>query len=57
MGNGRPDIRVSVRILVKNPYLIFYNTEPDTDHGPVKGVNIVRIVDGRRNLKVLMQET
>lgn len=55
MGRRRPDIRSSMRILVKAPYLILYNTEPDTDHGAIKVVNIVRVVDGRRNLKALLQ--
>lgn len=54
MGRRRPDIRPSMRILVKAPYLILYNTEPDSDHGAVNVVNIVRIVDGRRNLKALL---
>lgn len=56
MGRRRSDIRPSMRIVVKIPYLILYNTEPDTDHGAVKVVNIVRIVDGRRNLKALLHE-
>lgn len=46
MGRRRPDIRPCMRLLVKTPYLILYNTEPDTDQGAVKVVNIVRIVDG-----------
>jgi toxin ParE1/3/4 len=56
MGRRRPDIRPSMRILVKTPYLILYNTEPDSDsdRGAIKSVNIVRIVDGRRNLQRLV---
>jgi toxin ParE1/3/4 len=49
----RPDIRPSMRIFVEHPYLILYETHPDTDEGPVSAVEIVRIVDGRRNLKDL----
>jgi toxin ParE1/3/4 len=53
IGPRRPEIRTSTRILVEEPYLILYETEPDTDHGALKSVNIIRIVDGRRNLKRL----
>ena len=47
----RPDIRPSTRILVEGPYLVLYETHPDTDDAPVDAVEIVRVVDGRRNLK------
>lgn len=50
LGSRRPDIRRSTRILVAYPYLILYETVPDTDAGPISRVNIVTIVDGRRNL-------
>lgn len=50
MGSRRPDIRPSTRILVAHPYLILYETVPDSDSGPVSRVNIVTVVDGRRNL-------
>ena len=53
MGVRRPDIRPSARILVERPYLIFYETHPDSDEGGIDEVEIVRIVDGRRNLKNL----
>lgn len=53
MGPRRPEIRPSTRILVENPYLILYETEPDTDHGRIQEVNIVPIVDGRRDLPTL----
>jgi toxin ParE1/3/4 len=49
----RPDIRPPMRIFVQHPYLILYETHPDTDEGPISAVEIVRIVDGRRNLKDL----
>jgi len=35
---------------VEAPYLILYETEPDTDEGPVSNIFIVTIVDGRRDL-------
>jgi toxin ParE1/3/4 len=49
----RPDIRPSTRILIEGPYLVLYETHPDSDNGPVREVEIVRVVDGRRNLKHL----
>ncbi|MGP9811536.1 type II toxin-antitoxin system RelE/ParE family toxin [Rhodopseudomonas sp. NSM] len=53
MGVRRRDIRPALRMLVEAPYLILYRTEPDTDEGPLRGVEIVRVVDGRRNLAAL----
>ncbi|AXK79679.1 type II toxin-antitoxin system RelE/ParE family toxin [Pseudolabrys taiwanensis] len=50
MGVRRPDIRQAMRMLVEAPYLILYRTEPDTDDGPVEMIEIVRVVDGRREL-------
>jgi toxin ParE1/3/4 len=41
-------------MLVEGPYLIFYETQPDTDEGPVETVGIVRVVDGRRDLTALI---
>jgi len=51
MGVRRPDIRPSTRMLIEGPYLILYETHPDSDDGPIDEVELVRIVDGRRNLK------
>ena len=53
LGVRRPDIRPSARMLVEAPYLVLYETRPDTDDGPVEAVEIVRVVDGRRDLKSL----
>lgn len=50
LGPRRSDIRPSVRMLVEGPYLVLYETHPDTDEGPIDAVEIVRIVDGRRDL-------
>jgi toxin ParE1/3/4 len=50
LGPRRPDIRPRARILVEGPYLILFETHPDTDEGPVDRVEIVRVVDGRRDL-------
>lgn len=53
MGIRRPDIKISARMLVEVPYLILYEVTPDTDSGPVDSIEIVRIVDGRRDLQSL----
>jgi toxin ParE1/3/4 len=50
MGMRRPEIRRDVRMLIENPYVILYRTEPDSDEGPLDLVEIVRVVDGRRDL-------
>src|SRR5271169_6494136 len=36
------------------PYLILFETGPDTDEGPVDAVEILRVVDGRRDLTNLV---
>jgi toxin ParE1/3/4 len=53
MGVRRPDIRPSVRMLVEAPYLRLYQTDPDTDEGPISAVEIIRLIDGRRDLRNL----
>ena len=50
IGVRRPDIRSGLRMLVQAPYLILYRIEPDTDEGEVSMIEIVRVVDGRREL-------
>ena len=50
LGPRRSDIRPSMRMLVKNPYLILYETTPGADDGPIGRVEIVCVVDGRREL-------
>ncbi|MGP0091300.1 MAG: type II toxin-antitoxin system RelE/ParE family toxin [Xanthobacteraceae bacterium] len=49
-GPRRQDIQPAARILIEGPYLVLYETHPDTDDGPVDEVEIVRVVDGRRDL-------
>jgi toxin ParE1/3/4 len=49
----RPEIRPSLRALTEWPYLVLYEIHPDSDEGPVTSVEIVRIVDGRRDLSNL----
>ena len=53
LGPRRPDIGPGVRMLVERPYLVLFETHPDTDEGPVDAVEVVRVVDGRRNLTSL----
>lgn len=53
LGPRRPEIRSPTRLLVERPYLILYETRPDTDVGPVEAVEIVRVIDGRRDLTSL----
>jgi toxin ParE1/3/4 len=50
MGVRRSDIRPSMRMLVEVPYLLLYRTDPDTDEGPVRAVELIRVIDGRRDL-------
>lgn len=54
LGVRRSDIRRSTRMLIEGPYLILHQTHPDTDEGLIDQVEIVRIIDGRRNLKNLL---
>ena len=49
-----PDIRPSARVLIQGSYLILYETHPDSDEGDIHTVEVVRIVDGRRDLKNLL---
>jgi len=50
LGPRRPDIQPCARVLVEGSYLILFETHPDTDDGPVDWVEVVRVVDGRRDL-------
>jgi toxin ParE1/3/4 len=50
MGGRRSDIRPSMRMLIEAPYVLLYRTDPDTEEGPIGTVEIIRIVDGRRDL-------
>jgi toxin ParE1/3/4 len=34
---------------------LLYRTDPDTDEGPIGAVEIIRVIDGRRDLHSLFQ--
>jgi toxin ParE1/3/4 len=53
LGPRRADIRPHLRMLVERPYLVLYEIRPDAPTGPVDAVEIVRVLDGRRDLKRL----
>lgn len=53
MGPRRPEIAPTARMLVESSYLVLYELHPDADDGPVERVEIVRVVDGRRELSRL----
>lgn len=40
-------------MLVEAPYVILYEITPDADGRDVEIIEIVRVVDGRRDLKAL----
>lgn len=50
IGPARDDIRPGIRAILRNPYLVFYAVEDET-----RTVRIIRVVDARRDLKVLFQ--
>jgi toxin ParE1/3/4 len=53
LGPRRSDIAGGARLLIEGHFLVLYETYPDTDEGPVEAVEIVSIVDGRRDLTEL----
>jgi toxin ParE1/3/4 len=53
LGLSRPDISPKLRMLIERPYLILYQLKPDVLDSPVETIEIVRIVDGRRDLQKL----
>jgi toxin ParE1/3/4 len=54
LGPRRPDLQPAARVLVEGPYLILFETHPDTDEGSVDWIEIVRVIDGRRDLLNLL---
>lgn len=49
-GARRSDLRPELRMLIEPPFLLLYRTVPDSDEGTIELVEIVRVVDGRRDL-------
>lgn len=39
---------------MEGPYIVLYETIPDTDEGLISQVTVVRVVDGRRDLSKLI---
>jgi toxin ParE1/3/4 len=53
LGPRRSDIAEGARLLIEGHFLVLYQTHPDSNDGPVDVVEIVSIVDGRRDLTEL----
>ncbi len=53
LGPRRSDIAAGARLLIERHFLILYETHPNTDQGQVDAVEIVSVVDGRRDLTEL----
>jgi toxin ParE1/3/4 len=54
IGPRRSNIQKEMRMLVEGRYLILYETHPDSDEGPIDEVEIVRVIDGRRDVPGLL---
>jgi toxin ParE1/3/4 len=50
LGPRRPDIGPYTRILIEGAYFLLYETHPNTDEGPINAIEVVRVVDSRRDL-------
>ena len=53
LGLRRAEIFPTARMLVEASYVILYETHPDNDDEDVQTVEIVRVLDGRRDLDSL----
>ncbi|MBB3967191.1 type II toxin-antitoxin system RelE/ParE family toxin [Rhizobium metallidurans] len=53
LGQRHEDISPAARMLVEAPYVVLYETQPNTDDGPIDVIEIVHVVDGRRDLRAL----
>lgn len=54
LGKARPDIAFGMRVLVERHYLLLYRIDPDIESEMVATLEIVRVVDGRRDLNALV---
>jgi toxin ParE1/3/4 len=50
LGVRRPEIAPSAKLLTEGSYLLLYETHPDTNDGPIRRIEIVRIVHGHRDM-------
>jgi len=55
LGERHQEVFRTARMLVEAPFVVLYETRPDTDDGPIHTVEIVRVVDGRRDLSALFK--
>ncbi len=55
LGRRHPEIAPTARMLVEAPFVILYETIPDDDESAVLSVQIIRVIDGRRDLANLFQ--
>ncbi len=53
LGVARDEIRPGARMFVQKPYLIIYRLLPDDKAMSVTEIEIIRVVDGRRDLATL----
>ena len=51
MGLRRPEVAPTARVVVEGFYLILYELHPDAEDGDIDRVEVVRVVDGRRELR------
>lgn len=50
LGPRRPDLFPTARILIHGAWIILYETTPNADIGRIEWVDVIRVVDGRRDL-------
>lgn len=55
LGERHQEVFRTARMLVEAPFVVLYETRPDTDDGPIDTVEIVRVVEGRRDLSALFK--
>jgi toxin ParE1/3/4 len=48
LGSAKPEFGKAIRCYVVRPYLIFYRSA-------VKGIEIIRVIDGRRHIRTVLQ--
>ena len=53
LGTRLPDIGPGARIMVEHPYLLVYRIHPDDEDAPAAEVEIIRVIEGRRDLAAI----